>query len=36
MVKNLPFNAGDACSTPGLGTKIPHNTEELSQHATTT
>ena len=24
MVKNLPSNAGDASSIPGLGTKIPH------------
>ena len=24
VVKNLPSNAGDAGSIPGLGTKIPH------------
>ena len=24
MVKNLPSNAGDLGSIPGLGTKIPH------------
>ena len=25
MVKNLPTNAGDVGSIPGLGTKIPHS-----------
>ena len=24
VVENLPANAGDTCSSPGLGTKIPH------------
>ena len=24
VVKNMPSNAEDAGSTPGLGTKIPH------------
>ena len=30
VVKNPPFNAGDAGSIPGLGTKIPHTTRQLS------
>ena len=30
MVKNLPANAGDAGSIPGLGTKIPHSMGQLS------
>ena len=36
MVKNLPSIAGDAGLIPGWGTKIPHATGQLSQHATTT
>ena len=36
MVKNLPYNAGDAGSTPGQGTKIPHAVGQLSLCATTT
>ena len=35
MVKNLPCNAGDSGSIPGQGTKIPHDTKQLSQWATT-
>ena len=35
VVKNLPASAGDTCSIPGLGTKIPHATEQLSPRATT-
>ena len=27
VVKNMPANAGDMNSVPGLGTKIPHATE---------
>ena len=27
VVKNLPCNAGDVGSIPGLGTKIPHATQ---------
>ena len=34
VVKNLPWNAGDVSSIPGQGTKIPHATEQLSQHIT--
>ena len=30
MVKNLPYNAGDAGSIPGWGTKIPYALEQLS------
>ena len=30
VVKNLPYNAGDMGSIPGLGTKIPHSVEQLS------
>ena len=36
VVKNLPCHAGDAGSIPGWGTKIPHATEQLSMHTTTT
>ena len=36
VVKNWPYNVGDAGSTPGQGTKIPHATGQLSPHATTT
>ena len=36
VVKNLPCNAKDMGSVPGLGTKIPHATEQLSLCATTT
>ena len=34
MVKNPPFNAEDAGSNPGQGTKIPHASEQLSPLAT--
>ena len=30
MVKNLPYDAGDAGSIPGQGTKIPHAVGQLS------
>ena len=33
VVKNLPCNAGDACSIPGQGTKIPQTVKELSSLA---
>ena len=36
MVKNLPYNAGDAGSIPGQGTKIPHAAGQLNLCATTT
>ena len=36
VVKNWPYNVGDAGSTPGQGTKIPHATGQLSPRATTT
>ena len=36
VVKNLPYNAGDAGFIPGQGTKIPHVAGQLSPHATTT
>ena len=29
-VKNLPYNAGDAGSIPGPGTKIPHPMGQLA------
>ena len=35
MVGNLPANAGDTGSSPGLG-KIPHAAEQLGPWATTT
>ena len=35
VVKNLPSNAGDKGSTPGLGTEIPHTTGQLSLCAIT-
>ena len=35
VVKNLPSNAGDSGSIPGLGTKIPHGAGQLSPWATT-
>ena len=34
VVKNLPFNAGDAGLIPGQGTKNPHVAEQLSQCTT--
>ena len=34
-VKNPSFNAGDAGSIPGWGTKIPRAAGQLSLHATT-
>ena len=33
VVRNPPFDAGDAGSIPGLGTKIPHTTRQLSLHS---
>ena len=36
MVKNLPSNAEDSSSIPGLGTKIPHASGKLSPCAATT
>ena len=36
VAKNLPYNAGDECSIPGQGTKIPHAVGQLSPRATTT
>ena len=35
VVKNQPWNAGDAGSIPGQGSKIQHAGEELSPHDTT-
>ena len=35
MVKNPPSQAGDAGSTPGQGTKIPHTVGQLSPRRTT-
>ena len=34
VVKNPPYNAGDASLIPGQGTKIPHAAGQLSPHAT--
>ena len=36
VVKNPSCNTGDSSSIPGLGTKIPHATGQLSLRATTT
>ena len=36
VVKSPPYNAGDAGSIPGQGTKIPHAAGQLSPRATTT
>ena len=36
VVKHLPYNAGDAGSIPGQGTRIPHAAGQLSPRATTT
>ena len=36
VVKNPTFNSGDAGSTTGWGTKIPHATGQLSPSTTTT
>ena len=36
VVKNPPYNAGDAGSIPGQGTKIPHTAGQLSLQGTTT
>ena len=36
VVKNPPYNAGDAGLIPGQGTGIPHATGQLSPRATTT
>ena len=36
VIKNPPYNAGDAALIPGQGTKIPRATEKLSPPATTT
>ena len=35
VVKNMPANTGDMSSVPGLGTKIPHATEQLRPCTTT-
>ena len=35
VVKDLPSNAGDLGSIPGLGTRIPHTTGQPSSRATT-
>ena len=36
VVKNRPANAGDVGSIPGLGAKISHTLENLSQFTTAT
>ena len=36
VVENPSYNAGDAGSIPGRGTKIPHAAGKLSPHATNT
>ena len=36
VVKNPPYNAGDAGSIPGQGTNIPHAAGQLSLRAITT
>ena len=36
VAKNLPANAGDMGSIPGLGTKIPHVAGQLNPCAITT
>ena len=36
VVENLPCNAEDMGSIPGLGTKIPHAVEQLSACTATT
>ena len=36
VIKNPPYNAGEAGSIPGRGTKIPHAAGQLSLRATTT
>ena len=36
VVKNLPSNTGDLFLIPGWGTKIPHDSGQLSLLATTT
>ena len=36
VVKNPPYNAGDAGSIPGQETKIPHAVGQLNPRATTT
>ena len=36
VVKNLLSNAGNMGSVPGWGTRIPHATEQRSQHTTAT
>ena len=36
MVKNLPANAGDTGSIPGLGIQIPHAMGQLRPCTTTT
>ena len=35
-VKNPPYNAGDASSIPGGGTRIPHAAGQLGLRATNT
>ena len=34
VVKNPPYNAGDAGAIPGQGTKIPHALGQVNPHAT--
>ena len=36
VVQNPPYNAGDAGSIPGQGTKVPHAVGQLSPRVTTT
>ena len=36
VVKNPPYNAGDASLIPGRGTKIPHAMGQLCPHTSTT
>ena len=36
MIKNLPCNAGDVGSIPGLGSKIPYPMEHLDPNTSTT
>ena len=36
VVKNPPYNAGDAGLIPGQGTKIPHAVGQLSPRTATT
>ena len=36
VIKNPPSNSGEAGLIPGLGSKIPHDMEQLSPSATNT